>query len=62
MKGLIKFHITEPDAEPRLMEKKIIDKFGSKRVSIVPVPEFSGEDEMAKAGCSFHCHIFEYTF
>jgi deoxyribonucleoside regulator len=43
--GLITIRITDQLAEPRLLEKKIIDKFGIEQVHIVPVPDISGENE-----------------
>jgi deoxyribonucleoside regulator len=43
--GLVNISIVDPAEEPRLLEKKIIDKFKIKRVHVVQVPEIAGEAE-----------------
>ncbi len=43
--GLINISIVDPAQEPRLIEKKITDKFNIKRVHVVQAPEITGEAE-----------------
>jgi len=43
--GLVNISIVDPAQEPRLIEKKITDKFKIKRVHVVQVPEIAGEAE-----------------
>jgi DNA-binding transcriptional regulator LsrR (DeoR family) len=43
--GLVNISIVDPAAEPRLLEKKIIDQFKIKRAHVVQVPEVAGEAE-----------------
>lgn len=43
--GLINISIVDPSEEPRLIEKKIIDKFHVERVHVVQAPAILGEGE-----------------
>jgi deoxyribonucleoside regulator len=43
--GLVNISIVDPAEEPRVIEKKIIEKFKIERVHVVQVPEIAGEGE-----------------
>jgi len=43
--GLVNINIVDPAVEPRLIEKKIADRFDDIHVHVVPVPEITSEAE-----------------
>jgi deoxyribonucleoside regulator len=43
--GLVNITVADPGKEPRMIEKKISDKYGIQRVHVVHVPEIAGEVE-----------------
>lgn len=43
--GLVNIQIMDPNEQPQLLEKKIVEQFGIRRAHVVPVPGIAGEGE-----------------